>query len=64
VLTDGRWNFDDSGQAADRLPRLTALFPLTDAQRRRAFDQLLTSQGKTGAEFLFGNSISETGDAP
>jgi hypothetical protein len=32
--TDDRWNFEDTAQAARRLPRLSRLFPLTDRTER------------------------------
>jgi hypothetical protein len=55
TLTDERWDFDDPAEAARRLPRLTALFPETEAQRHREFDRELAANGRTPADFFFGN---------
>ncbi|MBE1488426.1 DUF4240 domain-containing protein [Plantactinospora soyae] len=55
TFTDPRWDFDDPVEAARRLPRLTALFPETEAQRHRQFDRELAARGETPANFFFGN---------
>ncbi|MCW2916391.1 MAG: hypothetical protein JWN52_4459 [Actinomycetia bacterium] len=54
--TGDRWDFDDSAQAARRLPRLSRLFPLIDRRERdrrsrAAFELMLTERGQTEEEF-------------
>lgn len=63
-LTDERWDFDDPDQAAARLPRLTALFPMTDLQRRLAFDRELADRGITPAAFHFGTDTAAATPQP
>jgi hypothetical protein len=62
-LHDERWDFDDTHQATARLPRLVALFPTTDLQRRQAFDRHLADRGLSAAAFHFGTDATETASA-
>jgi hypothetical protein len=55
--TGERWDFEDPAKAAQRLPRLSWMFPLTDRatrdQRgREVFERLLAERGQTEEEFI------------
>jgi hypothetical protein len=55
--TGERWDFEDPAEAAQRLPRLSWMFPLTDRatrdQRgREAFERMLAQRGQTEEEFI------------
>ena len=55
--TGERWDFEDPAEAAQRLPRLSWMFSLTDRatrdQRgREAFERMLADRGQTEEEFI------------
>jgi hypothetical protein len=54
TLQDEDWHFDDPAETARRLPRLTGLFPSSDAQRTARLHAELAAQGRRPADFYFG----------
>jgi len=64
-----RWDFEDAEQNARRLPRITAMFPLSpiaerDARGKQLFDEFLAESGQSEQEFFAALTATENPTKP